>query len=131
MSGLIARQITEQLRIFPSLSTAILFGSAAIRDTNPFSDLDIAVQSKQSIDSEFRMKLIEHLASQFGRPIDLIDLRTVGEPLLGEILKGIRLFGSNHDYAQLLNRHLVDAADFIPLQQRILKARRDSWIQSS
>ena len=62
--------------------------------------------------------------------MDLIDLTRVGEPLLGQILQhGQRLHGSDADFgAQLLYRHLVDAADFLPLRERILKERRDAWI---
>ena len=60
--------------------------------------------------------------------MDLVDLHTAGEPLLGQVFKGQRLLGSTTLYAQLLSRHLIDSADFLPLQQRILKERRDAWL---
>jgi hypothetical protein len=62
-------------------------------------------------------------------PVDLIDLKRTGEPLLGQILKhGVRLMGSDTDYAALLTRHLFDAADFLPYRNRILAERRRAWI---
>ena len=76
-----------------------------------------------------KIALIEKLAQATGLPIDLIDLKNVGVPLLGQILKhGIRLLGSDTDYAALLSRHLLDAADFLPYRNRILAERRQAWI---
>ena len=61
------------------------------------------------------MALIGDLADATGRPVDLVDLRTVGEPLLGQILShGLRLLGSTEAHGCLLSRHLIDAADFLP-----------------
>ncbi|RTZ76996.1 MAG: nucleotidyltransferase domain-containing protein [Gammaproteobacteria bacterium] len=81
------------------------------------------------MNAEQKMQLISDLATVTGRPIDLIDLQTVGEPLLGQILKqGIRLHGSDTDYGKLLARHLLDEADFMPYYRRILRERRKKWI---
>jgi len=108
----------------------ILFGSVAFSRARPDSDLDIAVRYQQALTQEQRIKLIEQLALLFGRPVDLIDLHTAGEPLLGQIFKGTRIAGSDEIYARCLARHLIDAADFLPLQQRILKERREQWTSS-
>ena len=63
-------------------------------------------------------------------PIDLIDMRVIGEPLLGEILtKGERILGNNSDFASLLSRYLIDKADFYPYRERLLKERREQWIR--
>ncbi len=97
----------------------------------PDSDLDLAVQSNQPLSRDEKMLLIESLAEKFSRPIDLIDLYTVGEPLLGQIIvKGRRIIGSNKHYSDLLTRHLYEEADFMPYQRRILKERREKWIGS-
>lgn len=75
------------------------------------------------------MQLIGDLSAAIGRPIDLVDLQTVGEPLLGQILRyGKRLFGSNARYADLIRKHLFDQADFLPYRNRILAERRKAWI---
>lgn len=111
------------------IKLAVLFGSLAVGGVRPDSDIDIAVQSHNHLSSAAKILLIGEMAAVIGRPVDLVDLQTAGEPLLGEILKGRRILGSDADYARLLTRHLIDAADFLPLQQRILKERRDTWIR--
>ena len=108
---------------------AILFGSLAAGDATPQSDLDLAVQMGIPLSSETKMTLIGELSQAIGRPVDLIDLRVAGEPLLGQILKhGVRLFGNDTDYAELLKRHLFEEADFMPYRRRILADRRQAWI---
>lgn len=111
------------------IRAAILFGSLAKGDATPQSDLDLAVSMDSTLSTETRLTLISALASALGRPVDLIDLRTVGEPLLGQILHhGIRLLGDDADYAELIKRHLFADADFMPYQRRILAERRQAWI---
>ena len=108
---------------------AILFGSLAAGDATPQSDLDLAVLMGIPLSTETKMTLIGELSQAIGRPVDLIDLRVAGEPLLGQILKhGVRLFGNDTDYAELLKRHLFEEADFMPYRRRILAERRRAWI---
>ncbi len=108
---------------------AILFGSLAKNRATPQSDLDLAVLMGSPLSAGTKMTLIGELSQAIGRPVDLIDLRVAGEPLLGQILKhGVRLFGSDTDYAELLKRHLFDEADFMPYRRRILAERRRAWI---
>lgn len=108
---------------------AILFGSRATGCATPRSDLDLAVQMSAPLTAEEKIALIERIAEATGMPVDLIDLKRVGVPLLGQILKhGVRLMGSDTDYAALLSRHLFDAADFLPYRNRILAERRRAWI---
>lgn len=108
---------------------AILFGSQATGHATTHSDLDLAVQMDAPLDAPDKIALIERLALATGLPVDLIDLKHAGEPLLGQILKnGIRLLGNDTDYAALLSRHLFDAADFLPYRSRILAQRRQAWI---
>jgi len=58
------------------------------------------------------------------RPVDLIDLHYVGEPLLGKIIaKGRRILGDNICSGYLIARYLSAEADFMPYQRRILKER--------
>ena len=92
------------------------------------SDLDLAVLESRSLSAEKIRLMTSDLAEKFGRPVDLIDLSVVGEPLLGQILGGERLIGSDEEFARVLSRHLIDAADFLPLHERILAERRIRWI---
>ena len=119
--------IIDVLNRFPEVQLAILFGSCAKGDATADSDLDLAVQADQPLDAELSIRLIGEIAEQLGRPVDLIDLRTAGEPLLGEVLKGRRLLGSDASFARLITRHLLDAADFLPYRERILSERRRQW----
>ncbi|KVW97045.1 type VII toxin-antitoxin system MntA family adenylyltransferase antitoxin [Thiobacillus denitrificans] len=108
---------------------AILFGSRATGRATPDSDLDLAVQTSAPLTAAGKIALIEKLAQATGLPIDLIDLKHAGEPLLGQILKhGVRLLGSDEAYAALLTRHVFDEADFLPYRNRILSERRLAWI---
>ncbi len=123
--GLIAAVLARH----PEIDLAVLYGSLANSTARPDSDLDLAVAAAAPLGSAERMALIADLAEQLGRPVDLVDLAHVGEPLLGQILRhGRRLRGSDERYAQLLNRHLLDHADFVPYRSRILAQRRCAWI---
>jgi hypothetical protein len=75
------------------------------------------------------MEIIFALAEQTSRPVDLIDLKVVAEPLLGQIIRhGRRLLGSDGAYGQLINRHLIEQADFMPYRNRVIAERRAAWI---
>ena len=74
-------------------------------------------------------RLIGDIAAITGRAVDLIDLKTVGQPLLGQIIKhGLRLVGDDASYGALLSKNAFDHADFYPYRQRILDQRRQAWI---
>ncbi len=122
------QQLQDILASYPQIELAILFGSLANGRATPQSDLDLAVQAEKLLDVDMKMALIGDLAEAFGRPVDLVDLRTAGEPLMGQIFKGQRILGSTTAYGNLLAKHLRDVADFLPYRDRILKQRRDAWI---
>lgn len=108
---------------------AILFGSLATGAGRPDSDLDLAVDVGRRLTADEKMALISDLTISTGRPVDLVDITTVGEPLLGQILwHGKRIIGSDVRYAELIRRHLFDQADFLPYRNRILAERRRAWI---
>jgi predicted nucleotidyltransferase len=120
--------IQEVLNRHPSLRLAILFGSVAAGRATPESDVDLAIAADRPLGAEDKLDLIAELAEATGRPVDLIDLHSVGEPLLGQILKhGKRLLGSDERYARLLTRYLIDEADFMPYYRRVLAERRQAW----
>lgn len=113
----------------PDIGLAILFGSLAIGKGRVESDLDLAVDAGRRLMASEKMALISELAGRIGRPVDLVDIRAIGEPLLGQILRhGKRILGSDTRYANLIRRHLFDQADYLPYRNRILAERRQSWI---
>lgn len=121
--------LREALSSFPQITLAILFGSVASGKANAQSDLDLAVIAAKPLQAAEKIQIIEALALLTGRPIDLVDVHAAPEPLLGQVLKhGRRILGTDTAYAQLLYRHLIQQADFVPLQNRILSERRMAWI---
>ncbi len=121
------QDILAVLKKHPEIHTAYIFGSVAKGSAKLESDLDIAVQGDNSLTTEQHIALIGDLAVATGRAIDLIDLKTAGEPLLGEILQGQRLLGGDAEHAELIKRHLFDSADFLPYVERMLAERRAQW----
>jgi predicted nucleotidyltransferase len=122
-------QVRTALSKHPEIHVAIVFGSLATGTARSNSDVDVAVQAARPLDAEEKMRLIADIAETTGRPVDLVDLRKAGEPLLGQILKsGRRIRGSDADHADLVRRHVFDAADFTPYVERMLAERRKTWI---
>ena len=125
----IENAIRAALAPHSGIRLAILFGSLAAGRGRPESDVDLAIDAGKPMEFEEKMSLIGRLAESTGRPIDLIDLRTVGEPLLGQILThGKRLAGKDAVYAEHIKRHLFEEADFMPYYRRILSERRSAWM---
>ena len=121
-------QLRDVLARFPAVVLAVLFGSVALGRQRPDSDLDIAVAAQRALTVAEKMALIEAFAERTGRPVDLIDLKVVTEPLLGQIVRhGRRLLGSDGAYGQLISRHLFEQADFMPYRSRVLAERRAAW----
>lgn len=121
--------ITAALANFPDIEQAWVFGSVANRRATRDSDVDVAVQKAAPLSSDEKMELIAALADATGRPVDLVDLREVGEPLLGQILThGQPIRGNSTDKALLMQRHVYAMEDFVPYVERALKERRQAWI---
>ncbi|MFW6345092.1 MAG: type VII toxin-antitoxin system MntA family adenylyltransferase antitoxin [Halomonas sp.] len=125
------RAILEALDGFGEVEQVVLFGSMAEGRARPDSDLDVAVEGPRPLSSQQKMTLTEALALASSRPVDLVDLCTAGQPLLTRIVTtGLRLKGSDAAWARLIYRNIIDNEDFVPLQQRILRARQAAWINS-
>ncbi len=125
----LTQAIVAALGTQPEVRLAIVFGSLAAGKGSMESDLDLAVDVGRRLTADEKLTLIGILAEQTGRPVDLVDIHAIGEPLLGQILKhGKRVWGSVTCYADLIRRHLFDQADYLPYRRRILAERRRSWI---
>ena len=123
------KQLARFVSRYPEFKLAILFGSQATGNVTGDSDIDLALLSDAPISSSMKLQLVEQIGARFGRPVDIVDLFFAAEPILGQVFKGKRLLGDNATYARLLTRHLINTADFVPLQQRILTERRNAWIK--
>ncbi len=123
-------ELTAFLDSQPDIRLAILFGSAAAGSLRPESDVDLAVQCDLPLTAARKAALISSVALISGRPVDLIDLHTAGQPLLGQVLQGKRLKGCPQQLAQLALHNVLDRADFLPLIERTLAERRRAWMQA-
>jgi len=113
----------------PEIRLVLLFGSVAGNRARFESDIDIAVELDHALTAAEKMRLIAAVAAISGRTVDLIDLKRVGQPLLGQIIEHGRLLaGDDVSYGMLLSKNAFDHEDFLPYHQRILDARRQAWI---
>lgn len=123
---LLLRNVLAQ---FPQITLAMLFGSLASGHQHPDSDLDIAIAASHPLTADEKIAIIGALAEHTGRPIDLIDLGSVAEPLLGQIVRhGKKIVGSDTLYGEVIRKHLYEQADFMPYRTRLLAERRRAWI---
>lgn len=113
----------------PAVRLAVLYGSVARGTAGPESDLDVAVMGDRPLSTDETVALVRALARETGRPVDLVDLRTVHGTLLAEVLRtGVRVVETDRTlYPAVLRRHLFDEADFRPYRDRILADRRRAW----
>jgi len=123
------KQLARFLSRYAEFKLAILFGSQAMGNATRDSDIDLALLSDAPISSSKKLQLVEQIGAKFGRPVDIVDLFFAAEPVLGQVFKGKRLLGDDVTYARLLTKHLINTADFGPLQKRILTERRNAWIK--
>ena len=124
----IDKPLTRLLSKYPEIILAILFGSQATGKATKDSDIDLAVLADAPLSANTKLQLIEEIGLKFGRPVDILDMYHAPEPIMGQVFKGKKLLGDNPTYAALLTRHLLNTADFLPLQQRILSERKAAWI---
>ncbi len=123
----IDEQLTGFLTRYPNLRLAMLFGSQATGQAVAASDIDLGLLFDMPLTGSDKLRIIEAIGAEFGRPVDIVDLFYVPEPVTGQVFKGKRLLGDDIVYAELLTKHLINTADFLPLRERILTERRTAW----
>lgn len=69
--------LVSTLSRHPEIRLAIVFGSIARGTARADSDIDLAVLASRPLLAEDKMRLIADIAAATGRPVDLVDLRTV------------------------------------------------------
>jgi len=120
--------LASHLAAQPDIAYASAFGSVPEGRARSDSDLDLAVWTDAPLDATRQRDLMEVAAELGGRPVDLVDLREAGPLLLLAALRGKRLVcRSSAVRAALLSRGWIDAADFLPVRERLLQQRRTAW----
>jgi predicted nucleotidyltransferase len=117
-------------RAEPHIQLGILFGSLSRGTGNADSDVDIAVAADRVLTQQEITNLIEKIAARVGRPVDLVDLQTMQEPIFHHALTtGRVIYCINRSLlASLLKRAIFDEADFLRYRDRALRERRKRWI---
>ena len=88
------RAILAALDTQPMIRLAIPFGSLAAGRERVECDLALAVDAWRRLTVGEKLVLMNEVAERTGRTVDLVGLRAVEEPLLGQILgNGKRLLG--------------------------------------
>ena len=125
------QRIIQALQPFEGVRLIVVFGSVASGQQRPGSDLDVGILAARALSSKQKMAMNNALALAFNRPIDLIDLRTAGQPLLSEIIaSGRPIHDADDEWGNLIYRNIMENEDFTPLQQRILREKRQAWLNS-
>lgn len=133
MKALLNDQLRNVFALHDEIRLVLLFGSVARGAEQATSDVDIGIAADKPLSAELRKALIGEIADVSGRPVDIVDLRTAGMPVLEQVLtKGTVLICKDHTlHAELIKRMWFDRADFGPMRDRILQERRDAWIGKS
>ncbi len=127
----VIEKLKEWLAEHYEIELAILFGSyVKERETN-LSDIDLAVSlnNRNVIGKSRKLEYLYQLSSLLGKDVDLVDLNTVGQPLLSQIIKyGRCVKGSLHHYAEMALKNINTTQDFMPYLERMLSERRERWL---
>ncbi len=126
----ILEPIRSVLRNHPEVKLCIVFGSVATGRASAGSDLDIAVAGDRALSEEQYLNLCDALSSATPRMVDLLDLMTAnGEILKQALSKGVLVQNLDKGlYARLIIRMLYNQADMMPYHYRILRERRERFL---
>ncbi|MDZ7718329.1 MAG: nucleotidyltransferase domain-containing protein [Balneolaceae bacterium] len=133
MNQSIDKIIEKTLEQYPVISLGILYGSTVTGKERLESDVDLAIAGEESFSKEILIHIIEELAIKLNRPVDLVDLSETTGTLLHQILtKGKLIYCTDRTlYAELIKKMVFNQADMMPYHNRILKERREQWIEES
>ena len=128
-SAMSTQQVAAALAAHPDIKLVFVHGSVARGQARSDSGVDVAIQASAPLDAGEKIRLIEDIAAATGRAVALVDLRVVGEPLLGQILKhGLQIRGKPAGRALRTQRHVYAMGDFMPYVECTLAERRKAWI---
>ena len=121
-------RIASRLReVRPSLRLAMLFGSAADGRARVESDVDLGLLDEGPLDMDTILEIAGNVGDVTGRPVDIVDLHDVPQPITGYVLQGKRLLGSDECFASLCTRHLIEREGFGRVREREVVRRVEEW----
>ena len=93
MKKLITQHLQEAI---PALEAIYLFGSYADGSFIPESDIDIAFLAAEPIEALFRWELLQGLARQLKKEVDLVDLQSASTVMQFQVVStGKRIFAAD------------------------------------
>ncbi len=124
-AGEAQRRLQETLRGDHSIILAVLYGSAAADRLAPGSDVDVAAAGSEPMSVDDRVDLASRLELRIGRPVHLVDLRTLEGLILHQVLsRGLVLKNAVPGLlAFFMKKMLYHQADMMPLLERMLLAK--------
>lgn len=118
------------LRAEKGLKLAIVYGSAAVGNMRPDSDVDLALIYDRPLDAESKMTLAARLEQKLLRNVDLVDLSTLSGTILKQVLcKGRVLFQEEAGVlAGQIKKMIYNQADMMPYVSRTLLERQRRFV---
>lgn len=124
---MLSERLSQTIADVPEIQLAYLFGSGAHDRLEPESDIDVAVAAREPLKMDLKIELIEKLALETNRPIDLIDLHTAPPTLLATVLdEGRRIANKDPELTALFTRRLMGwNADMAQNHEMMMHRRRN------
>lgn len=117
----------------PYVQAAVVYGSFAGDNVRQESDVDLAVLANRALTAKQQVDVIGAVAMVFGRPVDLIDLRTVRGPVLREALSTGTVVYRRSPMALggVIRDMLVYEADEAPIFNRAVERALERCLRTS
>ena len=128
-----ARRFRQVMVRFPFVKAATVYGSFARGKAREDSDLDVGVVGAKALTSKQHIALLGALGGAFGRPVDLIDLRTVRGPVFREALTtGVVIYRPDPSaLGEVIRDMLMYEADEAPIFNRAANRALERCLQTS
>jgi predicted nucleotidyltransferase len=119
-------RVIEVARSAPDVAAFYLFGSHADGTATASSDFDLAVLGTEPFPSDELVGLQLRFGDAAGKPVDLVDLRTIDAFLALEVIRGERLFCRDEpladEYELFVMRRAGDLEPFERERRRLAMA---------
>jgi len=128
-----ARRFRQVVARFRFVKAATVYGSVARGTAREDSDLDVGVVGSKALTGKQHIALLGALGGAFGRPVDLIDLRTVRGPVLREALTtGVVIYRPDPAaLGDVIRDMLIYEADEAPIFNRAANRALERCLQTS
>lgn len=124
--------LCQEIRRYPEIKLAILYGSFAVESQRSDSDVDLAVAKdhRNPLDEETLLQLSLEAGRQAGREVQVRDLARAEGLFLKEVLtKGVVIHQSDPRIrGELIIRMLDFVEDFLPTVRMIRRTKRERFL---